>query len=88
MHPLTFAATHSGQRTQTDLDHANLSHGTYWTDRQTPSNWSQVSGYDKEGHRGPLTRRCVRRADEETNSSCKLKYKNQGMHFFKLILWQ
>lgn len=33
MHPLTFAATHTGQRTHSDLDHANLLR--YTTDRQT-----------------------------------------------------
>lgn len=54
MHPVTFAATHSGQCTQTDLDHANLSHRTCWNDRQTTGKWSQVSGDDKEGHGGPL----------------------------------
>lgn len=34
MHPLTFAAFHSGQHTQTDLDHANLSQA-YLLDRQS-----------------------------------------------------
>lgn len=53
MHPLTFAATHSDQHTQTDLGHANLCH-LYLLAQQTRSEWSQVSDDDKENRRGPL----------------------------------